>query len=131
MTSKSIIHSATIQAAQTVADDVKETVKMTIENNIQGSNSLASYIRTTNRTTKLFAGLIIGGMILAASILPAGASADSPSRPISDIEGFSSIANMESPEVDDWVTLTYQPKLAPSNMEFPEVDDWVTLTYQP
>ena len=104
---------------------------MTIENNIQGTNSLASHTRTTNRTTKLFAGLIIGGMILAASILPAWASADSPSRPVSDIEGFSSIANTEFPEVDDWVTLTYQPKLAPTNMESPEVDDWVTLTYQP
>ena len=33
--------------------------------------------------------------------------------------------------MDDWVALTYQPKLAPSNLEFPEVDDWVTLTYQP
>ncbi len=79
--------------------------------------------------TNLIAGLIIGGMIMAASILPAGASADSPSVPLAD-ESSSVVANAKFNEVDDWVSLTYQPKLALSNVVGPEVDNWVSLTYQ-
>ncbi len=85
--------------------------------------------------TKFLAGVIIGGMIAAASILPWSASAESPASPAADVDAASSISSQgqHSPEVDDWVSLTYREKLVPANapsaMNYTELDDWISLTY--
>ena len=41
------------------------------------------------------------------------------------------MSNVAGPEVDDWVSLTYQEKLVQIGAKPYEVDDWVSLTYQP
>jgi len=81
MTTNSNILLATNKATLTMANKVKETAKMTIENNIHRIKTLSSYTRRNNRAAILVAGLIIGGMIAAASIFPGNSSSDTPARP--------------------------------------------------
>ena len=102
-------------------DNDKEAVIMQIQSNIQG---------IIQNNAKVLAGIVVGGMIAAASIFPGNASADSPARPSAEVEGASPISStgLHFPEVDDWVSLTYSEKLV-TNFDFPEVDDWVALTY--
>ena len=129
MTTKTNIQRELNQENSTKANDDKEMKIMTPKININGSDSLASQNRKTNRFNNLFAGLIIGGMMMAASILPGAASADSPARSASDDLAYSVTATTGATEVDSWVSLTYQPKLVQSNIVSPEVDAWTTLTY--
>ena len=98
-------------------NNCQEAVVMQIKSNIQG-------IFQSN--AKVLAGMIVGGMTLAASILPAGASADSPSIPSIDIDAASSITKMGCPDVDDYDTLAPRVKSV-TNLEFPNVDDYDTL----
>ena len=88
------IQTATNQATITEANsDIKEAGKMTNENNIHGINSLVSNALKTNRATSIIAGLLIGGMIAAASMLPGNASADTPARPVGDPESAAKITH--------------------------------------
>jgi len=102
----------------------KESAMMKVRSNIQG------IIRAN---AMVLAGIIIGVMIAAASMFPGSASAESPPRPVSEGEGasFRISSSVQTTEIDDWVSLTYQPKLAFSNIVGPEVDNWISLTYQP
>ena len=99
---------------------------MRIQTNIRG---------IIQNNSKFLAGVIVGGMIAAASILPWGASAESPAKPAADVGAASSISSQGQHflEVDHWVSLTYSEKLVPANapsaMDSTEVDDWATLTY--
>ncbi len=79
------IQTAANRATQTEANsNIKEAGKMTNEINIQGINSLVSNALRTNRVTKTMAGLMIGGMIAAVSLLPGNSSADTSARPAGD-----------------------------------------------
>ena len=91
----------------------KEAVIMQIKSNIQN-------IFQSN--AKVLAGLIVGGMILTASILPVGASADSPLIPIVEIDAVSSTTKMEFPGIDDYDSLSPRVKSVTA-MEFPGIDD--------
>ena len=73
-------------------DHNKEAVIMKFQSNIQ--NIFKSNI-------KVFAGIVIGGMVMAASILPVVASADSPARPASVVSVGSSVAGIESLYAND------------------------------
>ena len=74
-----------------------ETAKMAIDNNSHGITSLISNTLKTNRVTKTMAGLMIGGMIAAASLLPGNTSADTPARPV----GGSATANFMDMDLID------------------------------
>ena len=93
----------------------KEAAIMQIKSNIQN-------IFQSN--AKVLAGLIVGGMILTASILPVGASADSPLIPIADIDAVSSTTKMEFPDIDDYDSLSPRVKSVTA-MEFPDIDDTI------
>ena len=83
MTTATNIEAATYQATLSEANsNLKEAFKMTSENNISGFKSLVSEILRTNRATNLIAGVMMGGMIAAALLLPGNASADTPARPV-------------------------------------------------
>ena len=68
MTTATNIQMATRNEANS---DIKEAGKMTNEINIHGPKSLVSNLIRTNRA--ILAGLLIGGMIGAASLLPGNA----------------------------------------------------------
>ena len=93
--------------------------KMTITDHING-------ILRTN--TKTLTGIIIGGLIAAATILPGIASADELARPATETEAASSITltNLEFPNVDDYDSLVPAIKSV-TNLEFPSVDDYDSL----
>ena len=74
---------------------------MTNENNIHSPGSLVSNALGTNRATTIIAGLLIGGMIAAASMLPGTASADTPARPVGDPESSVSISASNTANVID------------------------------
>ena len=94
MTTATNIQTADNQATLSEANsNLKEASKMTSENNIRGFKSLVSEILRTNRATNLIAGVLMGGMIAAALLLPGNASADTPARPVSDPEAATYIAN--------------------------------------
>ncbi len=89
MTTATNIQMATLNEANS---DFKEAGNMTNENNIHGPRSLVSNFIRNNGA--ILAGLLIGGMIAAASMLPGNASADTPARPFSDIEAAAVTANV-------------------------------------
>ena len=88
MTTANNIQMATLKEAN---GDIKEAGKMTNENDIHGPKSLVSNFMRTNRA--ILAGLLIGGMIAAASVLPGNASADTPARPVGDPEAAAKITH--------------------------------------
>ena len=93
--------------------------KMTITDHING---------IIRNNTKALTGIIIGGLIAAATILPGIASADELARPASDGAAASSITTtgLEFPSVDDYDSLTPNIKSV-TNLEFPSVDDYDSL----
>ena len=74
--------------------NIEEAIKMTTEANIHGLISLTFENLKPNRATSIVAGLAIGGMIAAATLLPGNASADTPARPIGDPLSVVSTANV-------------------------------------
>ena len=113
------IQMATNPATQEAGNKNEETTKMTIINNIQG---------IIRNNTKALTGIIIGGLIAAATILPGIASADELARPASDGAAASSITTtgLEFPSVDDYDSLIPNIKSV-TNLEFPSVDDYDSL----
>ncbi len=94
MTTATNIQAAVDQANQNEANSkLREAIKMTNETHIHGLKSLVSETLRTNRATTIIAGLLMGGMIAAALLLPGNASADTPARPVSDPEAATYIAN--------------------------------------
>jgi len=93
--------------------------KMTITNHING---------IIRNNTETLTGIIIGGLIAAATILPGIASADVLARPATETEASSSITvtNLEFPSVDDYDSLVPAIKSATA-MSFPNVDDYDSL----
>ena len=68
--------------------------------------------------TKLLAGLVVGGMIAAASMLPGSASADNPARPVGQVESAVLTPTSTTANVIDMDFLEpgfYDAKLARSN----------------
>ena len=85
MTTATNIQTATNQATLNMANgNMKEAIEITNENTIQGFGSVVSEALRTNRATTLIAGILMGGMIAAAAMLPGNASADTPARPVGD-----------------------------------------------
>ena len=72
-------------------DNNKEAVIMKIQSNIQS---------IIQGNAKVLAGIIIGGMVMAASILPTAASADSPAGSVSASSGVSGIESLYANDSD-------------------------------
>ena len=117
MTTANNIQMATYQATPTKKNnEIKEAGKMTHDNNIHGHKSLVSNFIRTNRA--ILAGLLIGGAIAAASMLPGNASADNPARPVGDPESAATIGAGNTANVMDMDLLDpgfYDAKLIPSS----------------
>ena len=108
MTTANNIQMATLKEANS---EIKEAGKMTNENNIHGPKSLVSDFITTNRA--ILAGLLIGGMIGAASMLPGNASADTPARPVGDVGSAAKTADVN--DMDFLEPGYYDSKVASSS----------------
>ena len=89
MTTSTNIQMATLNEAKS---EIKEAGKMTNAINIHGPKSLVSNFIRTNRA--ILAGLLIGGMIAAATMLHGNASEDTPARPVGDPEAAAITANV-------------------------------------
>jgi hypothetical protein len=118
MTTATNIQTATNPATQE-NNKFEVQAKMTITDHING---------IIRNNTKTLTGIIIGGLIAAATILPGIASADELARPATETEAASSITvtTLNFPNVDDYDSLVPAIKTV-TNLEFPSVDDYDSL----